>query len=263
MHVDPASMNVIVQGHPVGFPFGFGESFSILVVGVLFPPGVVDLVLAGKMVEVDVSIEDGIFGENRGVHNLNGAGNKVVPFGAVGVYVRRIDVARQCTSSLALETDGSKARVALLFEVVLGLAAGSVALRVVDLVDVPIGTSGAARESDGPGNVGIFGVVVGKGQLIESQILELLGSRVFFEIIFRGVIGFVFIVVVYYDFVSGSLSFVFFNGLEGISANFLLFTGVSMKGIIVFIATIANSPIGLRTGLNNVWTVEIEMSSFQ
>ena len=253
MHVDPASMKVIVQG---------GKSFSILSVVVPFPPGIVDLVLAGKMVEMDVPIEDGFFGENRGVHNFDGPVNEVVPFGVVGVDFRRIDVTRQCTSSLALDADGSKTRVALLLEHVLGLTAGSVGFRVVDLVDVPIGTSGAARESDGPGNVGIFGVVVGKGQLIESQILVLLGSLVFFEIIFRGII-FPFIIVVrclcFVEFLFGGQLFVFFHGINGISANFFLFTGLCIIAIVVF----TFFPIGLWSGLNNVWTVEIEMSSFQ
>ena len=81
---------------------------------------------------------------------------KVVPFRVVSVDIHPEDLFRQRRPSIAVAADGSKARIALLLECVMFLAAGSVTFRVVDLVDVPIGTTGPARISDGPGNVRNF-----------------------------------------------------------------------------------------------------------
>lgn len=120
----------------------------------------------------------------------------MVPFGVVSINVRAVHVLRDFIPSVAVHADGSKTRISLFLEIVLWLAAGSVTLRVVDLVDVPIGTTGAAGESDGPRRVGIILAVVGESQLIESQILELPGALVFFPILFRRVIWLVRIVIV-------------------------------------------------------------------
>ena len=75
-----------------------------------------DPMVAVKVVEMNVAIEEGFFGQDPGMDNLNGVGNKVVPFRTVCVNVRTVHMCGKHTSSIAVGDNGSKARISLFRE---------------------------------------------------------------------------------------------------------------------------------------------------
>mmetsp|Transcript_21537 Transcript_21537/g.51403 ORF Transcript_21537/g.51403 Transcript_21537/m.51403 type:complete len:255 (+) Transcript_21537:963-1727(+) len=222
------------------------------------PSVIVDLVLAVEVIQVEVAIKDGVFGKDLSGNDVDGIADEKVPFRAVAVDICLIDAGRQGVPSTPLDADGTKAGISLFVESMLGLSSRSVALHVVNLVDVPIGTPGAAGKSDAPGCVRESAVVVGECQLVESQVLELFGALVFFIQLVRSVVGFV-VVVIKCEFLFCNFPLVSFDGIHCTPANSVHFSDFRIHRIVVTV--IHFIPIGLRARLNNMWTVEIEVSS--
>mmetsp|Transcript_19821 Transcript_19821/g.40971 ORF Transcript_19821/g.40971 Transcript_19821/m.40971 type:complete len:261 (+) Transcript_19821:2497-3279(+) len=251
---------MIVVAHSIHV---FDRCVGPLLSVVSMTPVVVDLVLAVEVVEVDVAIKYWFLRQNFGLDDLDGVRNKMVPFRVVFIGAGVVNVLHQVRASGALGADGTKAGITLFVEGVLVLTTWSVAFRVIDLVDVPIGTTGPARISDGPGNVRNFLVVIGEGQLVESQVRKFLGAFVFLDVLFLGVIGFVGVVVVIRCVGLGHLLFVLLDGFDGGGADLLLLRVVFVVVVKDIVGRINLCPIGLRTGLHYVGTIEIEVGSFQ
>mmetsp|Transcript_22681 Transcript_22681/g.56166 ORF Transcript_22681/g.56166 Transcript_22681/m.56166 type:complete len:221 (+) Transcript_22681:257-919(+) len=211
---------------------------------------------------MQVLVQNRRLGQNLRVDNSHGTSNEMVPFRLVGVNVLAENGGRQQGSSVALGGNKSKTGISLFLQIVLGLATGSVANAVVDLVDVPIGATGAARVSDRPGQMGKLVVVIRKGQFRQTQILKVFGAFFFFVIILLRIIRFVLVVVVYGNFGGGGLSFVFFDSANRIFADFFALGHIQI-GLETLFVVLVFTPIGLWTRLNNMGTVQIEMGIFQ
>mmetsp|Transcript_14407 Transcript_14407/g.33377 ORF Transcript_14407/g.33377 Transcript_14407/m.33377 type:complete len:252 (+) Transcript_14407:767-1522(+) len=219
---------------------------------------VVDLVLAGQMGQMEMPVQYRFLGENLGVDNLHRMRHKVVPLRVVIVHGCVIEVRCQRVAASALGGNCSKAGIPLLGQDVLLLATGTVGLGVVDLVDVPVGSAGSSRVTNGPGHVGVFVVVIRVGQLVESEISEFLGALVFLLVVLLVVVVFVLVVIVVVVLVLLGDDFrVLAEGTNGIGAELVaVVVGVRrvlVKGVVAAINGVF--PGGLGTGLDNVGPV--------